>query len=111
MKRIEAFVQPHRLSKVIAALHSLPSFPGFTIVDAHGQGHGRGAGGHFVYEPAEGLLYHERSYLVIVCENNEATAIARAIAGAAQTGSKGDGLIAISDIRQVLRIRDGGETQ
>ena len=111
MKRIEAFIQPHRLAKVVSALHALPAFPGFTILDAHGQGHGRGAGGHFAYESNEGLLYHKRLCLLIICENGEATAVATAVAKAAHTGKSGDGLIAISDIRQVLRIRDGGEHQ
>ena len=41
MKRIEATLQPHRLTKVVHALHALPHFPGFTVYDAHGQGHGR----------------------------------------------------------------------
>ena len=41
MKRLEAFIQPHRLNKVIRALHELPRFPGFTVCNAHGQGHER----------------------------------------------------------------------
>lgn len=111
MKRIEAFLQTHKLNKVIAALHELPHFPGFTVFDAHGQGQGRGEGGHFVYEPNEGLLYHKRSYLIIVCENGEATAIVNAIAKAAFTGNKGDGMVSVSDLRQVVRIRTGAEGQ
>ena len=108
MKRIEAFIQPHRLGKVVSALHALPAFPGFTVLDAHGQGHGRGTGGHFAYEPNEGLLYHKRLCLIVICDNGEATAIADAIAKAAHTGKPGDGIVSICDVRQVLRIRGGG---
>lgn len=106
MKRIDAFIQPHKLSKVIGALHALPSFPGLTVFDAHGQGHGRGVGGHFAYDLSEGLLLHKRSYIVIVCEDTEAAEIANSIALAAHAGKKGDGLIVISDVVQMIRIRD-----
>ena len=50
MKRIEAFLPPHRLAPVIHQLHELPRFPGLTVLNAHGQGHGRGAGGHYAYD-------------------------------------------------------------
>ncbi|MFX9224383.1 P-II family nitrogen regulator, partial [Acinetobacter baumannii] len=72
MKRIEAFLRPHRLGKVIAALHALPHFPGFTVFDAHGQGHGRGTGGHYVYGEDEGVLLHERCVLVVICADEQA---------------------------------------
>jgi nitrogen regulatory protein PII len=106
MKRVEAFLQPRRLAKVVSALHALPVFPGFTMMDAHGQGHGRGVGGHFVHEPNEGLLYHKRICLVVICEDVEAAAIVDAISNAARTGNKGDGLVVVTDTVEVVRIRD-----
>jgi len=36
MKRIEATIQPHRISAVVRALHELPHFPGFTLTDLAG---------------------------------------------------------------------------
>lgn len=45
MKKICAYIKTHRVGEVIAALHELPCFPGFTVLDGHGQGHGCGAGG------------------------------------------------------------------
>lgn len=109
MKRIEAFIQPHRLNKVVTALHALPMFPGFTVFDAHGQGHGRGKGGHFAYGDG-GLLFHEHCVLVILCDDTDAEVIAKAIATAAHTGRTGDGIVSISDVMKVLRIRDAGGT-
>lgn len=108
MKRIEAFLRPHRLGKVIAALHALPHFPGFTVFDAHGQGHGRGTGGHYVYGEDEGFLLHERCVLVVICADEQADGIADLIAGAAHTGNKGDGIVAITSLEGVRRIRDAG---
>ncbi|MBL6612387.1 MAG: P-II family nitrogen regulator [Alphaproteobacteria bacterium] len=106
MKRIDAIIQPHRLRHVVLALHELPRFPGFTIVDAHGQGRGKGSGGHFVYDADEGLVYHKRRALMIVCEDKEARYIAELIAKAAHTGRAGDGLVTISDLGDVIRVRD-----
>ncbi len=41
MKRMKAFIPPHRLNSIVSALHALPCFPGFTVFDAHEQGQGR----------------------------------------------------------------------
>jgi nitrogen regulatory protein PII len=108
VKRIDAIIQPHRLSRVVTALHELPKFPGFTIFDAHGQGHGRGAGGAFAYEPKDGLLYHKRLCVTVFCEEGRCKEIASAIAKAAHTGRAGDGVVAISSVDELIRIRDGG---
>ena len=108
MKRIEAFIKPHRISKTVSALHALPSFPGFTILHGHGQGHGRGADGHYVYEPDKGLLFHTQAVLIVVCSDQDAASISDAIARAAHTGNKGDGIVIISDVQSVLRVRDAG---
>jgi nitrogen regulatory protein P-II 1 len=104
MKRIEAIIQPHKLSKVVTALHALPHFPGFTVLDAHGQGHGRGKGGIFAYDNKEGLLYHRRSVLFVLCEAEFAEAIVATIKAAAHTGRAGDGLISVVDVDTVVRI-------
>jgi nitrogen regulatory protein P-II 1 len=105
MKRVEAFLQPHRLTQVMHALHELPRFPGLTVIDAHGQGHGRGAGGHFAYDD-ECLIYHGRKLLIIICDDAEASTIAQLIAARAHTGNKGDGLIVVSEASEVLRVRE-----
>jgi len=100
MKQLTAFLQPHRLGRVVRALHDAPSFPGFTV-----QGHGRGAGGH--YAPgSDDLLYHERAVLIVVCDDAEAASLAELIAQAAHTGNNGDGLVTIRALDAVLRIRD-----
>jgi nitrogen regulatory protein PII len=108
MKRIEAFVQHHRLSGIVTALHALPNFPGFTVLNSHGQGHGRGEGGHYVYEPDEGLLYHKGCVLLVLCDDKDADRIARTIIQAAHTGNKGDGIVVVSHVARVLRIGTAG---
>ena len=86
-------------------MHEVPRFPGFTMFDAHGQGRGRGAGGH--YAPgSDDLLYHERCVIVVVCEDEEAGPLAELIARAAHTGNNGDGLVTIASVDAALRVRD-----
>ncbi len=107
MKRIEAFIQPHRLNKVVTALHALPHFPGFTVTKSHGQGHGRGTGGHFSYTRDEGLLFHDRLVLLVICEEQDADGVVAAITSSAHTGNKGDGIVVVSDVSAVVHIRSG----
>ena len=104
MKRIEAIIQLHKLSKVVTALHALPRFPGFTVLHAHGQGHGKGVGGVFAYDNKEGLLYNRCSVLLILCEAQSSTTIVETIRSAAHTGQAGDGLISIVDVDSIIRI-------
>ena len=106
MKRIEAFLQPDRLSRVVAALHALPRFPGFTVLNAHGQGRGRGAGGSYVYGEVDGLLYHSNRMLIVFCEDGDADMISELIASVAHTGHAGDGIVVTSPVSQIRRIRD-----
>ena len=109
MKEIKAILQPHRVSSVVRALHALAHFPGLTISDARGQGRGRGEGGSFQMTEDE-IDYHRRVILEVVCADDLAASIADTIRGAAHTGNKGDGIILIGEVQQVVRIRSG-ETQ
>ena len=106
MKEITAILQPRALSRVMHALHALPHFPGVTILDAHGQGRGRGAGGAFC-PTEENFTFHKKIVLLVTCEAAQSDAIVAAIVQAAHTGNKGDGLVTIKDVARVIRIRTG----
>lgn len=106
MKEIKAVIQPHMLSRVREALEELPHFPGMTITKCRGLGRGRGEGGSFVQTEDE-FQYQERECLVIVCADEQTAEIAEIISVKAHTGNPGDGIIAISDVATVTRIRTG----
>jgi len=106
MKEIRAIIQPHMLSRVVRALHALPHFPGFTLTDARGQGHGRGAGGSFKITE-EDIEYHRKVVLEIACSDDLASSIAETVRQAAHTGQKGDGLILIRELESLIRIGTG----
>ena len=105
---ITAVIKPAMEGRVVQALHDLPEFPGFTLTEARGQGRGRGAGG--AYRATEyDFAYHHHVQLQIVCRSDVAPAICSAIAGAARTGQKGDGVIFTAPAQSFIRIREAGQ--
>lgn len=104
MKEIKAVIQPHMVSKVVRALHTLEHFPGFTLFDARGQGRGIGEGGAYVVTEDD-IDYHRKALLVVICSDEGAPSIIDTIRDAAYTGNKGDGVIIVSQANMVVRIR------
>lgn len=106
MKQITAIIQPHMLAKVEHALHALPHFPGFTLLRAKGHSRGRAAG--HAFHPAEwDLDEHDKVALLILCSDSLAPLIVEAIRQNAHTGLPGDGVIAVCEAIEVVRIRTG----
>lgn len=106
MKQIIAIVQPHRLESIEQALHSLEHLPGFTLFPAHG--HPRGQGPCHAFAATEwNPDAHDRLVLMMFCPDELAPKVVEAIRAAAYTGHAGDGLIAVSELADVLRIRSG----
>lgn len=106
MKQIIAIVQPHRLENIEQALHRLDHLPRFTIFPAHG--HPRGHGLQHAFAATEwNLDTHDRMILMMFCADEQAQSVVEAIRAAAYTGNPGDGLIAVSELADVLRIRSG----
>lgn len=107
MKEITAIIQPHTLSRVVEALHALPHFPGFTVLEqVLGQGRGRGKGGAFLLTELN-INFHKKTLLLIACDDALADSIIAIIASHARTGNTGDGIIMIKDVARVIRIRTG----
>jgi nitrogen regulatory protein P-II 1 len=104
MKEVKAIIQPHMLQPVVQALHELPHFPGLTIIDVKGEGRGAGEG-HAYEATVESIFNVNRKLIEIVCADELAVSIGETIRKAAHTGHRGDGLIVITDIEQVIRIR------
>ena len=110
MKEIRAIVQPHMLDRVVRALHELPHFPGLTLQPADGQSRGRGPQGAYLGDE-EGVPYHKKAIVEIVCDDASADGFVETIRAAAHTGRPGDGMIFVSDITRVVRIRTGEEQE
>lgn len=108
MTIVTALIRPHMEGRVVRALHEFPEFPGFYITEARGQGRGRGEGG--AYKATEfDLTYHRYLHLQLVCRSAIADEICDAIAAAAWTGHKGDGVVFSSQADSFIRIREVGK--
>ncbi len=81
MKQITAMIRPHRLDAVETALETLPHCPGFTV--------------------------HDVLVLLILCQDDDASAIVDAVAAAARTGQPGDGMVGVVELVTAVRIRTG----
>ena len=104
MKQITAIIQPHMLAKVEHALRELAQFPGFTVLRA--KGHGRPTA------TADGkaeLAFeeHDKLLLLMFCSDATVSQIVATICENADTGLPGDGVIAVTEAIELVRIRTG----
>ena len=105
MKKIEAYIQPFMLHKVVDALRAI-HIHGMSVIEARG----------FGKEKDESYPHHTVDYVVdftpkmkieIVCNGDQSTKIVETIQKSAHTGRKGDGKIFVTTIDSVIGIRTG----
>ncbi len=105
MKKIEAYIQPFMLKKVVDALR-LIHIHGMSVIEAKG----------FGKEKDESYPHHAADYVVdftpktkieIICSNEDCQKIVEVIQQSAHTGRKGDGKIFIYDLERAISIRTG----
>ncbi|MBP9855465.1 MAG: P-II family nitrogen regulator [Candidatus Omnitrophica bacterium] len=103
MKKIEAYIQPFMLNKVVNALRAI-HIHGMSVIDAKG----------FGKEKDESYPHHAVEYLTdftpktkieIVCRDEDCMKFTEVIKKSAHTGRRGDGKIFISNIESVKSIR------
>jgi len=105
MKMIEAIVQPFKMEDVKEALKKI-GIDGMMISEV--RGHGRQKGHKEVYRGQEynvDLLPKVKFELVVADERLEE--VIETITTAARSGKIGDGKIFVTDVAQVIRIRNG----
>lgn len=106
MKQIIAIIRPATVEQVEHVLHELGHFPGLTLFSVSGESRGRAAG--HAYEPVEwDIEEHDNVMMFVICTDELASQVVDAISNAAHTGRPGDGVIAVSEISEVVRIRTG----
>lgn len=106
MKRIEAIIKPHKLSAVSLALHRCRGVTGVTASEVRGWGHGKlQAEERRAAERVSDFEPHVR--IETICTDDAVPDITEAIRAAAHTGLAGDGIIVVSDVREIIRISAG----
>jgi len=104
MVKIEAFIQPSKLEPAREALEKI-GIDGLTVSDV--RGHGRQKGHKEIYRGQEYDvdLIHKVKLETVVPESLRDEVIGALVAGV-RTGAIGDGKIFVSQVAEVIRIRD-----
>ncbi|WMJ73142.1 P-II family nitrogen regulator [Cytophagaceae bacterium ABcell3] len=105
MKKIEAIIRTSMFNTVKEALHAI-GVDFFTFADVKGVGNQKSERGTY-----RGVEYDlgsiARTQLNIVVPEDIADDVIQAILAHGATGEIGDGKIFVTDVAQVIRIRDG----
>lgn len=105
MKKIEAYIRPEKFDEVKAAL-SEAGIVGLSVSTV--QGRGRGAGVVVHGRTGDYIIdFTPRTLITIVLSDHNVEATVSAIKKAAYTGDKGDGVIFISPVEEIIRISSG----
>lgn len=107
MKKIEAIIQPSKLDEIKEALSREELF-GITITQVMGCGNQKGYR-DFCRESGIFLNVLPKVQLGMVVPDEKVEHILEIILSTTQTDDVGDGKIFISDVRRVIRIRNGEE--
>ena len=103
MKKIEAIIKPFKLEEVkenlgVAGIH------GLTVMEV--KGFGRQKGHTELYRGAEYIVdFLPKVKIEIVVKDDDLNKAIESILSAAKTGRIGDGMIFVSELEQVIRIR------
>jgi len=104
MKKLEAVIQPSKLDAAKAALMEI-GVAGMTVLEV--RGHGRQKGHTEFYRGREyNVDLLPKIKLEMVLEDERVDEAVNAIEQAVRTGKIGDGKIFISNIEEVIRIRN-----
>ena len=107
MKEIKAVIQPARLARVREAFRRLPEFPGMTVSRAEGSG----------YHPdkpmpagvkSELTDYSQKVRIEIVATDDMVERLVSIIREACHTGQPGDGVVWVTPVERLHRIRQAG---
>lgn len=99
MKIITAIVRPFTLERIVVALEDIENFPGISITDVEGFGKRSPLRAVGDINP-----FQARKKLMIILPDEMTEQVVSAIRQHAHTGKKGDGLISVSPVDEVISI-------
>jgi nitrogen regulatory protein P-II 1 len=104
MKEIKAIIQPQRLARLRSAFRQMQGFPGMTVSRAEGCGQHEGPEvGHGIRD--ELTEFSPKVRVEIVAPDEKVDEIVRLIHASAHTGLQGDGIVWVSDVVSLQRLR------
>jgi nitrogen regulatory protein PII len=106
MKKIEAYIKPHRLSEVAMALHGIPGLSGMTVCDVRGWGRGK-VQDERNHHDAQVSEFEPHTAVAVFSPDDLVEQSVEAIKRAAHTGLRGDGRIYVMPVEDAVRISSG----
>ncbi len=103
MKKVEAYIKPHKLTDVAMALRRIRGLSGGTVFEVRGWGRGKQK------DDADGLEqeasdFEAHAAVAVFRPDALAPEVVAAIASAARTGLRGDGKIYVLPVEATVRI-------
>lgn len=105
MKEIKAYIKEFKREPVTRALHEIEGLTGASFSDILGFGRGKEKSLGFNPDSAPGgYVLHVK--VEVVCEDELAETVVKAIHRAARTGLRGDGRIYVSNVEREVKIQE-----
>ncbi len=108
MKEIKAFVKPFKVNDILNQLLQ-DGYPNTTVSVAEGTGKFKSEDS--ILSTHFSITDSKVAKIEIVCNDVDVEKIVSIISTKGRTGNPGDGLIYVSDIQKVIRVRTGLETE
>lgn len=107
MKRIEAIVRTERVAPIVAALREA-GIPRVTVGHVHALGSGVDPE-HYRLSFEDGAAYTEKAKILLVCPAEAVDRVLETIRREGRTGHRGDGVVFVSAVDRVVKIRTDAE--
>ena len=108
MKEIKAFVKPFKVNDILNLLLQA-GYPNTTVSLAEGTG--KFKSDESILSTHFSITDSKVAKIEIVCNDKDVDQIVNIISTKGRTGTSGDGLIYVSDIQKVIRVRTGLEME
>jgi nitrogen regulatory protein P-II 1 len=104
MKEIKAIIPPHRLAKIRSAMKNLKNFPGMTVTNVDGCGHGLKK----ITDDLKQELtdYTPKVLIHVLAPDDLVEGILQIIVETTHTGQQGDGLVWVTPIERMIRLSE-----
>jgi len=109
MREIKAIIQPFMLERVLHALAMVADLPGLTVSQVLGWGRSQAVDAADKVTHA-GHAFANKAKIELVVPDEMASHVVQAIAMAARTGRPGDGKIFEYEVKRVVRVRTGEQS-
>lgn len=105
MKEIKAYIRTSILDQTIKTLQEKGA-PGITVIAVHPVGYGFDSCRFTLRDVEVTKRYYEITKIELVCDDEDLDKFVNAILDCAHTGTSGDGLIFVSEVTEVVKIRN-----